>query len=141
MMGALADAVLAAGGEAIGVMPRDLFRKESRHQGLTKTIAVESMHARKALMYEMATGFVVLPGGFGTLDELFETLTWQQIGLHHKPIALVDAAGFFQPLRAMVNSLIEQGFASLCCAEGIVVHSDVDHVIDHALSTVRCEHS
>ena len=110
LMGALADAALAAGGEVIGVLPRGLFRREVAHRGLTALREVGSMHERKALMGELADGFLALPGGFGTCDELFEVVTWAQIGLHHKPIGLLDVEGFFAPLLAFVRHAAQEGF-------------------------------
>ncbi len=110
LMGALADAALAAGGEVIGVIPGGLFAAEVPHQGLTSLEVVGSMHERKARMAELADGFAALPGGLGTLDELFEILTWQQIGLHAKPIALVDVDGFWDPLTSMIDKLTADGF-------------------------------
>ena len=110
LMGALADAALAAGGEVIGVLPRGLFRREVAHRGLTELREVGSMHERKALMGELADGFLALPGGFGTCDELFEVVTWAQIGLHHKPIGLLDVEGFFAPLLAFVRHAAQEGF-------------------------------
>ena len=113
LMGALADAALAAGGEVIGVLPRGLFRREVAHRGLTQLHEVGSMHERKALMSELADSFLVLPGGFGTCDELFEMLTWAQIGLHHKPIGLLDVDGFFVALLAFVRHAAQEGFLPL----------------------------
>jgi uncharacterized protein (TIGR00730 family) len=110
LMGVLADAALAAGGAVTGVLPRELFRREVAHTGLTTLHEVGSMHERKALMVQLADAFVVLPGGFGTCDELFEVVTWAQIGLHSKPIGLLDVGGFFAPLLAMVAHTIEEGF-------------------------------
>ena len=110
LMGALADAALAAGGEVIGVIPGDLFAAEIPHPGLTRMEVVTTMHERKALMAELADGFAALPGGLGTLDELIEILTWQQIGLHEKPVALVDSDGFWTPLTTLVSELTASGF-------------------------------
>jgi uncharacterized protein (TIGR00730 family) len=110
LMGILADAVLEAGGEVTGVLPRELFRREVAHTGLTHLREVGSMHERKALMGELADAFVALPGGYGTCDELFEVVTWAQIGLHSKPIGLLDICGFFAPLLAMVEHAVEEGF-------------------------------
>jgi uncharacterized protein (TIGR00730 family) len=110
LMGALADAALAAGGEVIGVLPRGLFRREVAHRGLTELREVGSMHERKALMSELAGGFLALPGGFGTCDELFEIVTWAQIGLHHKPIGLLDVENFFAPLLEFVRHAAQEGF-------------------------------
>jgi uncharacterized protein (TIGR00730 family) len=110
LMGVLADAALAAGGEVIGVIPGSLFDAEVAHQGLTRLEVVGSMHERKARMAELADGFAALPGGLGTLDELFEVLTWRQIGLHAKPVALLDVSGFWDGLVGFVNALTADGF-------------------------------
>jgi uncharacterized protein (TIGR00730 family) len=110
LMGALADSVLSAGGAAIGVLPRGLFKREVAHPGLTELREVGSMHERKALMADLAGGFIALPGGFGTFDELFEIITWAQIGLHRKPIGLLDAHGYFGPLLALVRHATREGF-------------------------------
>ncbi|WP_279583158.1 LOG family protein [Fodinicola feengrottensis] len=98
-MGQVADAALAAGGTVIGVIPNNLFGQELTHQGLTELHFVEDMHQRKAKMAALADGFIALPGGAGTLEELFEVWTWAQIGVHAKPVALLDVAGYYQPLR------------------------------------------
>jgi uncharacterized protein (TIGR00730 family) len=110
MMGAMANAALAAGGEVIGVIPGGLFAAEIPHPGLTRMEVVGTMHERKALMADLADGFAALPGGLGTLDELFEILTWQQIGLHDKPVALVDVDGFWDPMTALLDRLAAAGF-------------------------------
>lgn len=110
LMGALADACLEAGGEVIGVMPQVLVDAEVGHRGLTRLEVVRDLHTRKARMAELADGFAVLPGGLGTLDELFDILTWRTLALHHKPIALLDALGFWGPLRALMEHLVEQRF-------------------------------
>jgi uncharacterized protein (TIGR00730 family) len=112
LMGVLADAALAAGGEVIGVIPGGLFAAEVPHPGLTRLDVVSSMHERKAVMASLADGFAALPGGLGTLDELFEILTWRQIGLHAKPIALVDVGGFWDPMDSLLDGLTEAGFVS-----------------------------
>lgn len=109
LMGALADAALRAGGEVIGVIPGGLFAAEVPHRGLTRLEVVGSMHERKARMAELADGFAALPGGLGTLDELFEILTWQQIGLHAKPVALVDVGRFWEPLVSLLDAMIADG--------------------------------
>jgi len=110
LMGELADAVLAAGGEAIGVIPGRLLDRELAHAGLTELHVVETMHERKALMARLSDAIVALPGGFGTLDEFFEALTWRQLGLHAKPLALLDVDGFFTPLVALADHLVDEGF-------------------------------
>jgi uncharacterized protein (TIGR00730 family) len=110
LMGVIADTVLAEGGEAIGVMPKALFPREVAHTHLTQLHEVESMHERKALMADLADGFIALPGGFGTCDELFEIITWSQLGLHSKPVGLLDAVGFFTPLLALIAHATNEGF-------------------------------
>lgn len=110
LMGALADSALAAGGTVIGVVPRSLFQPQLIHDQLTELKIVDSMHQRKALMTQMADAFIALPGGFGTLDELFETLTWIQIGIHRKPLGLLNLNSYFLPLLAMVNHAQQEGF-------------------------------
>jgi uncharacterized protein (TIGR00730 family) len=110
LMGVVADAALRGGGEAVGVIPQALVDRELAHTGLTRLHVVGTMHQRKALMADLSDGFVALPGGFGTADELFEILTWAQLGLHRKPIGLVNVAGFFTPLLAWVDHAAAEGF-------------------------------
>jgi uncharacterized protein (TIGR00730 family) len=110
LMGAVADAALAAGGEVIGVIPDHLVRAEVAHTGLTELEVVDSMHARKARMADMATGFIALPGGFGTYDEVLEMLTWNQLGLVAKPVVFLDIEGFFGPLLEMFDKAVSCGF-------------------------------
>jgi hypothetical protein len=110
LMGGVADACLEAGGPVIGVMPRALAELEIVHKGLTEQHIVASMHERKAIMAERSDGFIALPGGLGTLDELFEIWTWGQLGEHAKPVALLNVEGFFDPLLAYLDSVVEQGF-------------------------------
>jgi uncharacterized protein (TIGR00730 family) len=110
LMGALADAALAAGGQVIGVMPQALIDREIAHRGLTELRVVGSMHERKALMAELADGFIALPGGIGTLEELFEVWSWAQLGFHRKPCGLLDVDGFFDPLIQFLDHLVTAGF-------------------------------
>ena len=110
LMGALADAVLAAGGEAIGVIPEDLKKKELAHTGLRDLRVVGSMHERKALMERLSDGFIAMPGGFGTLDEFCEILTWAQLGFHRKPCGLLNVGGFYDAFLAQVEHAVEQRF-------------------------------
>jgi uncharacterized protein (TIGR00730 family) len=110
LMGVLADAALAAGAEVIGVIPQALLERELGHRGLTELRVVDSMHARKALMGELAAGFIALPGGIGTLEELFEVWSWAQLGLHRKPCGLLDVEGFFAPLVGFLDRQVEEGF-------------------------------
>ncbi len=110
LMGTIADAVLEAGGDVIGVLPSGLFKQEVAHSHLTKLYTVNSMHERKALMADLANSFIALPGGFGTFDELFEIITWAQIGIHSKPIGLLNIADYFTPLLALVDHASTEGF-------------------------------
>ena len=110
MMGALADAAMAAGGRVFGVIPGALDRREIAHRGITELRIVDTMHTRKKLMADESDGFVALPGGFGTLDELFEITTWRQIDLHAKPIAVFNAGGYFDPLLAFVGRAVSEQF-------------------------------
>lgn len=110
LMGIVADAVLAGGGEVIGVIPQQLVDWEVAHRGVSRLEVVDSMHARKARMFELADGFVALPGGFGTLDEMFEMLTWRQLGLGRKPCAFLDVGGFWQPLMSMLDTMVRERF-------------------------------
>ena len=110
LMGIVADAALAAGGEVIGVIPRALAEREIAHAGLTTLHVVASMHERKALMAELADGFLALPGGYGTLEEFCEVLTWAQLGIHAKPCALLDVDRFYAPLVAMFDGAVAEGF-------------------------------
>ena len=111
-MGLLADAALAAGGRVVGVIPGALRDAELAHPGLTELVITGSMHERKRVMAERSDAFAVLPGGIGTLDEMFEIVTWRQLGLHDKPVFLVDVDGYWQPLRALLDHLAAQGFAA-----------------------------
>ena len=110
LMAAVADAALVAGGEVIGVQPRGLFVREAPHQQLTELREVGSMHERKAVMAELSDGFIALPGGFGTCDELFEAVTWAQVGIHHKPVGLLDINGYFTALLAFIAHASAEGF-------------------------------
>lgn len=110
LMGLVADAALAAGGEVVGVIPGFMVEKELAHSRLTQLVVVDSMHERKMRMHELSDAVIALPGGFGILDELFELLTWRQIGLHNKPIALLNVDGFFDPLIAQADHMDALGF-------------------------------
>lgn len=110
LMGILADAVLAGGGEVIGVIPQALVDRELAHRGLTELRVVHSMHERKALMAKLADGFAALPGGFGTGDELLEMLTWAQLGIHAKPVGLLNVAGYFDSLLGWLDLAVREGF-------------------------------
>lgn len=109
LMGVIADAALAAGGEVIGVIPESLLAKELGHKGCTQLIVTRSMHERKQTMVDLSDGFIALPGGFGTLDELFETLTWLQLGFHGKPVGLLNVNGFFDRLLSFLDHMSGEG--------------------------------
>jgi uncharacterized protein (TIGR00730 family) len=130
LMGILADAVLQAGGEVIGVIPQGLVDREVAHRGLTELRIVETMHQRKALMADLADGFAALPGGFGTGDELFEILTWAQLGLHGKPIGLLNVGGYFDPLLAWMDGMVLEGFLRPEHRKLLAVESEVDGLLD-----------
>jgi uncharacterized protein (TIGR00730 family) len=110
LMGVLADAALASGGRVVGVIPQGLVDRELAHTGLTDIHVVKTMHERKALMADLSDAFIALPGGYGTLDELFEILTWAQLGIHAKPIGLINAAGYFDPLLDWIGRAVQDGF-------------------------------
>lgn len=110
LMGALADAALAAGGKVTGVIPEHLMTKERGHRNVSELVIVESMHERKRRMFELSDAFAILPGGLGTLDETFEMLTWRQLGLHDKPIILLNDRGFWQPLIDLVQHQVRENF-------------------------------
>lgn len=111
IMGLVADAAIRAGGSVVGVIPGHLHEAEVAHHGLDELIVVDSMHARKQRMFELADAFVALPGGIGTLDETVEIITWRQLGLHDKPIFLLDDGGYWRPFLALVDHFIAQGFS------------------------------
>lgn len=110
LMGQVADGVLAENGKAIGVIPDFLKRKEIFHPNITQLIAVETMHERKLKMHELSNGFIALPGGFGTLEELFEIITWGQLGLHQKPIGILNTKGFFDAMLQFLDTMVINGF-------------------------------
>ncbi len=130
LMGAMADAALAAGGEVIGVMPHGLVEREVAHRGLTALHVVDSMHERKALLSDMADAFITLPGGLGTLEELFETWTWAQLGVHQKPIGLLNVAGYFGPLIEMLAHAEGEGFLRGTPRDGLVIETDAARLLE-----------
>jgi uncharacterized protein (TIGR00730 family) len=130
LMGLLADRALEAGGEVVGVIPRDLFAREVPHRELTELVEVDSMHARKARMAELADAFVALPGGVGTLEELFEVFTWQLLGIHDKPVLLLDPDGFFDPLAAQLDAIVAAGYLSADRRERLVRVTTPQQLLD-----------
>jgi uncharacterized protein (TIGR00730 family) len=129
LMGLVADAALAARGEVVGVIPRFLVDLEVAHRGLTELRVVDTMHERKRAMADLADGFVVLPGGFGTLEEAIEVVTWRQLRLHEKPVVFLDVADFWGPLVALVDHMIAEGFAHAEHARLITVASSIDEAL------------
>jgi uncharacterized protein (TIGR00730 family) len=128
-MTAVADGALSAGGIVIGVLPDFLKAKEVAHLGLTELIVVESMHERKMKMNELCDGVIALPGGFGTLEELFEMLTWAQLGLHKKPIAILNTNGFYDALIMLLNNMVDKGFLKSVNKEMLLVSSDIEDLL------------
>ena len=129
LMGALADAAMEAGAEVIGVIPEHLVRHEVAHSGVTELRVVDSMHTRKALFEELSDGFLALPGGLGTYEELFEILTWGQLGLHAKPVGLLDVDGFFAPLRGFLDHAVEERFVRAEHRAMLLVDDDPERLL------------
>ena len=130
LMGALADGVLNNGGKAIGVLPNFLRSKEIAHLGLTELILAESMHERKTKMNDLCDGVIALPGGFGTLEELFEMLTWAQLGLHKKPIAILNINGFYDSLIELTNTMVEKGLLKGANQKMLLVSDNIDDLLN-----------
>ena len=130
LMGVLGEEALAAGGHVIGVTPRRLVEKELVRNSLSELHVVETMQERKSLMAELSDGFIALPGGFGTLDELFEMLTWTQLGYHRKPCALLDVEGYFERLIAFLDHSVEQRFVTAAHRAMLIVERDPDALLD-----------
>jgi hypothetical protein len=130
IMGAIADAVLTAGGKVTGVLPTFLLTKELAHEGLTELILVNTMHERKSKMNELCDGVLALPGGFGTLEELFEMLTWGQLGLHKKPIALFNINGFYDSLNLLTQTMVDYGFLKSSNRDMLLTDDTVDGILD-----------
>ncbi len=130
LMGIIADAALAAGGRVTGVITKALVEKEVAHHGLTELIIVDSMHERKAVMVDRADGFIAMPGGFGTLDELFETLTWGQLGIHAKPCGLLNLDGYFDALLEFFETAVEAGFVRAAHRDMVQIDTDSNQLLD-----------
>jgi uncharacterized protein (TIGR00730 family) len=130
LMGVVADAALAAGGEVVGVIPQVLVDKEVAHPGLTELHTVSSMHDRKALMAELSDVFIAAPGGIGTLEELVEIYTWHQLGLHGKPLGLLDVDGYWQPLVAWLDHAVQAGFLREATRSVLIVDADPGRLLD-----------
>ncbi|MBV9493089.1 MAG: TIGR00730 family Rossman fold protein [Acidobacteria bacterium] len=130
LMGELADAVLAAGGKAVGVIPRNLVLREVGHTGLTELHVVETMHERKARMSDLADAFIALPGGLGTLEEVFEVWTWGQLGVHAKPVGFLDVAGYYAPLMTFLDRGVEEQFVKPAHREIAIVEPNIETLLD-----------
>lgn len=130
LMGRVARAAQAAGGETFGVIPEHLLQREVGKRDLTQFVVTQTMHERKKVMFMNADAILVLPGGAGTLDEFFEVLTWRQLGLHDKPIVVVDTGGFWAPLRALLKAVVESGFADQSLSDMMAVAGDSDAALD-----------
>jgi hypothetical protein len=130
LMGTIADAVLGNGGEAHGVITRALEQAELRHTGLTSLRVSKTMHERKAAMADAADAFIMLPGGYGTFDEFFEVLTWTQLGIHAKPCAILDVAGFFDPLRALLDGAVSAGFIRAAHRDMVIIDTYPAKLLD-----------
>jgi hypothetical protein len=130
LMGVLANAAMEAGGEVTGVIPGFLQIKEVAHQGLTEMITVNSMHERKALIERRSDGAIALPGGFGTMDEMFEMLTWAQLGLHRKPVGLLNVNGFFNPLLQMMDQMTSEGFLRPDYRDLVISDGDIGSLLE-----------
>jgi uncharacterized protein (TIGR00730 family) len=140
LMGILADSVLAAGGQAIGVMPRALVEKEIAHRSLTKLHVVESMHQRKALMADLADAFVLLPGGFGSWEEFCEIVTWLQLGIHRKPCAVLNVAGYYDALLSLADHALAEGFVRPTHRDMVIVEENPQALLSRmATTSVHCE--
>jgi hypothetical protein len=129
LMGAVADGALGANGKAIGVLPYFLQTKEVSHEHLTELILVDTMHERKTKMNDLSDGVIALPGGFGTFEELFEMLTWAQLGLHKKPIGILNFAGFYDDLISMIESMVEKGFLKKVNQEMLLVSDTIEGLL------------
>lgn len=129
LMGLVANAALKAGGKVVGIIPRFLLQREAGHPALSETVVVETMHERKLKMFERSDAFVVLPGGIGTLEELFEVLSWRTLGLHTKPIVIVDQGGYWQALAALLHGVVEGGFAEPTHLDHLAFVSDLKDVL------------
>ena len=134
MMGILADAALKAGGKVTGVIPGFLHIKEVAHPGLTEIITVETMHERKALIEKMCDAAIALPGGFGTLDELFEMLTWGQLGLHDKPVGILNTNGFYDQILAAVDRMVEEGFLKDLNRDMLLVSEQMEELFERMIN-------
>jgi uncharacterized protein (TIGR00730 family) len=138
LMGALADGALQAGGSVIGVIPQQLIDREIGHKGLSEMRVVQTMHERKALMAELAEAFIALPGGYGTLDEFCEILTWAQLSIHQKPCGILNVNGYYDPLLRLFDHAVQEGFLRAAHRDMIVVEATAERLLDR-LRTARMD--
>ena len=135
LMGAVADAVMASGGEVIGIIPKLLIEREHEHRGLTHLHEVETMHQRKQRMADLSDAYIAMPGGIGTLEELVEIFTWQQLGYHEKPVAILNVNGFYDPLLAFLVQMVEKGFVTEATVSKLIIETEpgklLDAIFDH----------
>jgi uncharacterized protein (TIGR00730 family) len=137
LMGIIADSVLESGGQVTGIIPRHIQEKEVAHETLTELHVVESMHERKKMMVDLSDGFVILPGGLGTMDEFFEIMTWRQLGLHQKPIVIVNINEYWSPLLSLIDNMVDNGFARADDRLYMHVREGVDEVVEALESAPR----
>ncbi len=137
LMGIIADTVLAAGGEVIGVIPQALYDREVAHLGLNQLFTVQTMHERKALMMKHSDAFIAMPGGIGTFEELFEVLTWFQLGFHHKPIGLLNVNGYYDQLIGFLKQTVEVGFVQENLDNLLIVSSDPAELVAKLTARMR----
>jgi uncharacterized protein (TIGR00730 family) len=129
LMGVVANTALSGGAKVVGVIPSFLLKREAGHPALTETVVVETMHERKLQMFERAEAFIILPGGIGTLEEFFEVLSWRTLGLHTKPIVIIDRSGYWKPLRALLTAIVDGGFADRTNLDHVIFVDDVEGVL------------
>jgi uncharacterized protein (TIGR00730 family) len=129
LMGVAADSVLEAGGHVLGVIPEALSAREIAHHQVSELLVVPSMHARKALMAERACGFLMLPGGVGTFEEFFEILTWSVLGIHRKPIGILNTSGYYQPLLRLAEHAVHEGFLDISHLRGLIISDTPDEIV------------
>ncbi len=136
LMGAVADGALKHGGKVIGVLPYFLKNKEIAHKNITELISVDTMHERKAVMNELCDGFITLPGGFGTMEELFEIMTWSQLGLHGKPIGLLNINGFYNIFNELIQSMVTKGFVKETNQKMLLVNNQIDALLHQMVNYI-----
>jgi uncharacterized protein (TIGR00730 family) len=140
LMGTVADATLAAGGQAVGIIPRKLMDREVGHRGLTELVVVETMHERKRIMAERADAFIALPGGIGTMEELFEVWTWRQIGYHDQPVGLLNVSGYYDALLSFLHTMTDAGFLGEAQRQVLCTDDDASRLLDRLESQALRAH-